>query len=62
MDKKFLITVESNPAYCGEGAGGVQFAHGKAVTESANLAQWFKSHDGYTVEEIKPDVPKRTAR
>ena len=30
--RSWIIKVESNPDYCGVGAGGTQFANGKAVT------------------------------
>lgn len=47
--KKYTVTVEKNPEFCGIGAGGVQFAHGKAVVEDDRLANWFKEHEGYKV-------------
>lgn len=47
----FVITVENNPSYCGIGAGGVQFANGKAEIKNKRMADWFKEHDGYTVTE-----------
>ena len=50
-EKKYVIEVEKSPSYCGIGAGGVQFANGKAVIESERMATWFKEHDGYTVTE-----------
>ena len=49
--KKYLVKVTDNPSYCGIGAGGVQFANGLAVIESARMAAWFKEHKGYTVTE-----------
>lgn len=52
-EKTFIVTVESNPNYCGEGAGGAQFAHGKAVITNERLAKWFKAHKGYKVKEDK---------
>lgn len=51
--KTYIVTVEKNPNYCGEGAGGAQFAQGKATITSERLAKWFKEHDGYKVEEVK---------
>ena len=56
--KQWVVTVESNPKFCGEGAGGAQFAHGKAVVESERLAKWFKDHKGYKVEEDKEAADK----
>lgn len=52
-DKEYRVTVKSNPNYCGTGAGGTQFAHGEARITDNNLVNWFKSHEGYTVEEVK---------
>ena len=49
--KKWRITVDSAPTYCGIGAGGVQFANGQAVIDSERMASWFKEHEGYTVTE-----------
>ncbi len=51
--KEYRVTVKSNPNYCGTGAGGAQFAHGEARITDSNLVNWFKSHEGYTVEEVK---------
>jgi hypothetical protein len=48
---KYLVKVTDNPNYCGIGAGGVQFANGQAVIESARMAEWFNEHKGYTVEK-----------
>lgn len=47
--KRWVVKVDSNPNYCGVGAGGVQFANGQAVIESERMAEWFKEHEGYTV-------------
>lgn len=54
MAKKYIIKVENNPAYCGIGAGGVQFANGQAVINECPLVNWFKEHAGYVVEEEDP--------
>lgn len=48
--KTYTVTVDGNPSFCGIGAGGVQFANGKAVIESARMAAWFDEHSGYTVQ------------
>lgn len=50
-EKIYIVSVEGNPNYCGEGAGGAQFAHGKATITNERLANWFKEHEGYNVEE-----------
>jgi len=52
-EKTFIVTVKDNPNFCGIGAGGAQFAQGKATVTNARLAAWFRSHDGYTVTEVK---------
>ena len=36
--------------FCGVGAGGVQFAYGKAEVNEGWVLDWFKKH-GYTVTE-----------
>ena len=55
MDK-WIVKIDTNPNYCGEGAGGAQFAHGQATIVDARMAAWFKAHKGYTV--IKDEQPK----
>lgn len=50
--KKYKVTIKENADYCGEGAGGAQFAHGQAVVVSERMANWYREHDGYTVEEM----------
>lgn len=45
----WLIKVKNNPDFCGIGAGGVQFANGKAVITSKRMADWFTEHEGYEV-------------
>lgn len=49
--RKYVITVNGNPDFCGIGAGGVQFANGEAHITSDRMAQWFREHEGYTVAE-----------
>lgn len=49
--KGFIVEVAGNPAYCGIGAGGVQFANGEAHITSERMAEWFREHDGYKVTE-----------
>lgn len=55
--KMYKITVESNPAYCGIDAGGVQFAHGEAVIPEGRMVEWFREHEGYDVGEIEQTAP-----
>lgn len=49
----YIVSVKNNPNFCGIGAGGAQFAQGKATITSDRLAKWFQSHDGYEVTEMK---------
>ena len=51
--KQWTVKVDNNPNFCGEGAGGAQFAHGQAVIADERLANWFASHKGYTVGPVK---------
>lgn len=49
--KKYMVyTPVKN--YCGIGAGGVQFANGKAEVYEGVVLNWFKEH-GYTVEPVE---------
>lgn len=50
-EKGFIVRVAGNPAYCGIGAGGVQFANGEAHIASERMAEWFREHEGYEVKE-----------
>ena len=50
--KQYKVKVTGKPNYCGEGAGGAQFAHGEAIITSERLADWFREHEGYEVEAI----------
>lgn len=54
--KEYIVTVKSNPSFCGVGAGGAQFAHGSARITDEWLANWFETHEGYEVEEVKADA------
>jgi hypothetical protein len=56
-NKIYVVSVDKNESYCGEGAGGAQFAHGEATITSERLAKWFKAHKGYTVKEAKEEKP-----
>lgn len=58
---EYIVTVESNPNYCGEGAGGAQFAHGQARITDKWLAEWFRSHEGYTVEDVATETAEPEA-
>lgn len=50
--KGYVITVKGKPNYNGIGAGGVQFAYGKATVAGGTIVNWYKEHEGYEVEEI----------
>lgn len=50
-EKKYTVTIKNNAKYCGIGAGGVQFANGKATVTSERMANWFREHRGYEVAE-----------
>lgn len=57
--KKYEITVKGNANFCGIGAGGTQFAYGKAIIPEGTLVNWFREHQGYEVKEVtEPDQPK----
>lgn len=56
--KQYTVTIENSTNFCGIGAGGVQFAYGKAVIPEGRMCEWFKEHKGYSVEEVKEDNPK----
>lgn len=53
-NKTYIVKVKGNENFCGKGAGGVQFANGKAEVDSVRMANWFKEHEGYEVIEIDP--------
>lgn len=50
---KYIIKVETNPTFCGIDAGGVQFANGQAIIEECPLLNWFREHEGYSVEAVE---------
>lgn len=50
-EKKYIVSNVNYPDYCGIDAGGVQFAHGKAELTEGRMLEWFKEHEGYSVEE-----------
>ena len=58
---EYIVSVKSNPEFCGEGAGGAQFAHGKARITDKWLAEWFRSHEGYEVENVAAEEPAEKA-
>lgn len=60
--KKYIITVTKNPDFCGIGAAGLQFAHGKAVTASERAAAWYREHEGYAVEEAGEKERRETEK
>ena len=56
---KFIIKVETNPTFCGIDAGGVQFANGQAIIEECPLLNWFKEHEGYSVETVEENTEEK---
>ena len=58
--KSYTVEVKNNPNFVGIGAGGVQFAQGKAEGVSERMAAWFKEHPGYIVtEEVIEEKPEK---
>ena len=55
---KYIIKVETNPTFCGIDAGGVQFANGQAIIEECPLLNWFREHEGYSVEAVAEESDK----
>ena len=58
---KYIIKVETNPSFCGIDAGGVQFANGQAIIEECPLLNWFREHEGYSVEAVAEESDKEAA-
>lgn len=61
---KYIIKVETNPTFCGIDAGGVQFANGQAIINECPLLNWFREHEGYSVEAVEEEteaVPEEKA-
>jgi hypothetical protein len=54
--KKYIVETPVKN-YCGVGAGGVQFAYGKAEVAEGWVLDWFKEH-GYTVTEAETKTEK----
>lgn len=52
MANKIYIVETPVENFCGIGAGGVQFAYGKAEVHDGWVANWYKEH-GYKVTEKK---------
>ena len=57
----YEIKVVGNTEFCGVGAGGVQFAYGKAQITGGRMAEWFREHAGYEVTEIMAEVEETPA-
>ena len=53
----YEIKVKGNTTFCGIGAGGVQFAYGKAQITDGRMVEWFREHDSYEVVEITTEDP-----
>ena len=58
---KYIIKVETNPTFCGIDAGGVQFANGQAIIEECPLLNWFREHEGYSVEAVAEEAAEAVA-
>lgn len=56
----YTIEVKTNPEFCGIGAGGVQFAYGKAVVAGGTIVNWYREHEGYEVTEIVEEPETET--
>lgn len=58
QEKTYEVKVKGNSAFCGVGAGGVQFAYGKATMKECRMLNWYREHKGYEVTEIaeKTDI------
>ena len=50
-----------NTEFCGVGAGGVQFAYGKAQITGGHMVDWFREHEGYEVTEIMTETEEAPA-
>lgn len=51
--KKYIVTTPVKN-YCGIGAGGIQFAYGKAEVCEGTVLEWYREH-GYGVAEVVAD-------
>lgn len=49
--KKYIVETPVKD-FCGVGAGGIQFAYGKATVYKGHVLDWYRKH-GYKVTEIK---------
>ena len=59
---KIYIVYTNEPNYCGIGAGGIQFAYGKAEVVEGWVLNWYRAK-GYRVEaKEEEEKPKRTAK
>ncbi len=56
---KYTISVDNRPDCCEVGAFGLNFAYGKAETDSDRAAAWFREHKGYTVKENLSDKTEK---
>ena len=48
--KKYIVSTPVKN-YCGIGAGGIQFAYGKAEVCEGTVLEWYREH-GYGIEEV----------
>lgn len=57
----YEIKITDNSDFCGVGAGGVQFAYGKAQITGGRMVDWFREHEGYKVTEIMTETEEAPA-
>lgn len=56
--KTYVVKVVSNPGFTGIDAGNVAFANGEAIINDERMADWFREHEGYSVEEVAKKAAK----
>lgn len=49
--KNYIIRTTNIPNFTGVDAGSVAFANGTATISDTRMVEWFREHDGYSVEE-----------
>lgn len=57
---KTYVVYTKDPAYCGVGAGGVQFAYGRAEINDGWVLDWYRER-GYKMElKTETEEPAKT--
>jgi len=59
--KTYVVKTTNIPNYTGIDAGNVAFANGEAVISDDRMADWFREHEGYSVEEVAAEPKTRSA-